>query len=61
LSFDDGLSDKVFGVAPYDGHQGWDTRNTTDSIFQNGGQQGLLTVTSTGNGYVGTVTLGIQV
>ena len=45
LFFDDDLSDRVFGQAPYDSHQGRDTRNATDNIFQDGGQQGLLTMT----------------
>ena len=61
LFFDDDLSDRVFGQAPYDGHQGRDTRNATDTIFQDGGKEGLLTMTPSGNGYVGTLTLGVQV
>jgi protocatechuate 3,4-dioxygenase beta subunit len=59
--FDDGLSDTVFGLAPYDSHQGRDTRNATDNIFANGGQQGMLTMTPSSDGYVGTLTLGVQV
>ena len=61
LFFDDSLSDDVFGIAPYDAHPDRDTRNANDNIFQSGGQQGILTMTPSGSGYIGTLTLGVQV
>jgi protocatechuate 3,4-dioxygenase beta subunit len=60
LFFDDALSDQVFSQAPYSSHANRDTRNATDNIFQDGGQQGLLTIVRSGNGYTGTLKLGVQ-
>src|SRR5581483_1209242 len=59
--FDDATSDQVFAQAPYSAHAGRDTTNATDSIFQDGGAQGLLTLTPTDNGFTGTLTLGVKV
>jgi protocatechuate 3,4-dioxygenase beta subunit len=60
LFFDDALSNQVFATEPYSAHAGRDTMNATDNIFQDGGQQGLLTMTETDDGYTGTLTLGIN-
>lgn len=61
MFFDDAISDKVFSTGAYAAHTGRDTMNANDSIFQSGGQQGLVTLAQTANGYAGTAMLGIQV
>ena len=35
--------------------------NATDSIFLDGGAQGLATLTQTTDGFAGTLTLGVKV
>jgi protocatechuate 3,4-dioxygenase beta subunit len=60
LFFDDTTSDEVFSSPPYAAHAGRDTMNATDSIFQQGGQQGLVALTKADAGYTGTLTLGVQ-
>ncbi len=61
LFFDDALSDQIFGQPPYAAHAGRDTTNAIDSIFQDGGGQGVVAMTPAGNGYTGAATLGVQV
>src|SRR5918911_3385921 len=61
LFFDDAISDQVFAQPPYSAHPNRDTRNATDNIFQNGGQQGLLSLTASDTGYAGALPLGVQV
>jgi protocatechuate 3,4-dioxygenase beta subunit len=61
LFFDDAVSDLVFSRPPYAEHAGRDTTNATDSIFREGGGQGLVALTQTADGYTGAATLGVQV
>lgn len=62
LYFDDATSDAMYArEQPYTQHSGRDTTNATDGIFRGGGQQSLLNLTQTGNGYTGTQTLVVQV
>jgi protocatechuate 3,4-dioxygenase beta subunit len=60
LFFDDAVSDQVFTRQPYAEHPGRDTTNAIDGIFLSGGQQGLLTLSQSVNGYIGSQTLGVQ-
>jgi protocatechuate 3,4-dioxygenase beta subunit len=60
LYFDDAISNAVYTQQPYAQHTGRDTTNATDSIFAQGGQQSLLTLTPAASGYTGTQTLVIQ-
>jgi protocatechuate 3,4-dioxygenase beta subunit len=60
LYFDDATSDRVYTQQPYYAHVGRDTTNATDGIFRQGGQQSLLTLSQSGNGYTGTQTLVVQ-
>jgi hypothetical protein len=59
--FDDGLSDKVFSQEPYAGKGQRDTLNTSDNIYNNGGDQLLLDVTSNSvNGYIASINIGLD-
>jgi len=60
LFFDDELSDTVYAAAPYSAKGTPDMRNDDDSIFADaGGESAIVTVTPSGNGYRGTMTVGI--
>lgn len=61
LYFDDAVSNTVYTQQPYAQHAGRDTTNATDGIFRQGGQQSLLTLTQTSNGFTATQTLVVQV
>jgi protocatechuate 3,4-dioxygenase beta subunit len=60
LFFPDTLTDAVYKRSPYSSRPGRDTRNTTDSIYRNGGSRSLLKLTKNGAGYVGKITMGVQ-
>jgi protocatechuate 3,4-dioxygenase beta subunit len=49
--FDEPLTDRVHAREPYVAHTGKRTRNESDRIFQDGGQQLLLAVRETADGY----------
>lgn len=57
LYFDDALTDRVHGQAPYPGGQR--TRNQQDRIFQQGGDQLLLKLAEADTGYRGRFEIGL--
>jgi protocatechuate 3,4-dioxygenase beta subunit len=58
LYFDDALTDEVFARAPYDSRGERDTRNDDDGIYP--GEAALVATTAAGDGYEGSITLGIR-
>lgn len=60
LFFDDTLTDQVYTQAPYNTRGARDTRNNRDSIYANGGDQLLLTLTKDGNGYTTAFNVGMN-
>ena len=60
LYFDDSLTDQVHATAPYSQHTGRDTRNSNDGIYRDGGAQLTIPVTSAGQGYASTFSIGLQ-
>jgi protocatechuate 3,4-dioxygenase beta subunit len=59
LFFDEATSDAVFTSSPYDTRSGRRTTNAQDGIYGDGGAQSTPTLTKDGEGYLGTLTLGI--
>jgi len=59
LYFPDATTDVAYRKAPYSSRPGRDVRNTTDSVFRNGGKRSLLTVRRSGAGYVGSIVMGV--
>ena len=59
LFFDQELTDEVFTRSPYAGNSGG-TTNAQDDIYADGGSSTTLKMTPDGDGYVGTITLGVQ-
>jgi protocatechuate 3,4-dioxygenase beta subunit len=60
LFFPDSLTDAVYKRSPYNRRLSRDTRNTTDSIFRNGGKRSMLALRKSGGGYVGRITMGVS-
>jgi hypothetical protein len=60
LFFDDTDIERVYTIEPYDARPGPDTPNEADGIFGQGGDQTTLVLLREGDGYRGTVTLGVQ-
>lgn len=60
LYFDDSLTDRVHGSAPYVTKGQGRTRNAGDRIFRRGGDQLLLAPSPVGEGYEATFALGMQ-
>jgi protocatechuate 3,4-dioxygenase beta subunit len=60
LFFSDTLTDVVYRATPYKTRPNRNVRNAQDSIFVNGGKRGLLAVTKSGAGYVGTIAMGVH-
>ncbi len=58
--FDDTLSDQVYTQAPYSQHTNRDTRNANDGIYQGGGNQLVLALTKSGDGYATTFPIGLD-
>jgi hypothetical protein len=54
------LSDRVFSTSAYAAHTGERTTQSEDFIFRDGGAGGLLDVSKREDGYVATVTIGID-
>jgi protocatechuate 3,4-dioxygenase beta subunit len=59
LFFDQDLTDEVFTRSPYAGNSGG-TTNAQDNIYSGGGTTTTLKITPDGDGYVGTLVLGMQ-
>ena len=62
LFFDDSLTSNVYrGNAPYDARGDPDRTDRTDDIYQQAGASGaILTMKRKANGYVGTMTMGVN-
>lgn len=61
LYMDDALTDQIYAQAPYATRGKRDTTNATDNIYASGGAQSTLSMTKSGDGYVGTIVLGVKV
>jgi protocatechuate 3,4-dioxygenase beta subunit len=61
LYFPDSLTDKVFRRKPYNRRPHRTTRNASDFVFAQGGRRSLLGLRKSGGGYVGAVTMGVNV
>jgi protocatechuate 3,4-dioxygenase beta subunit len=59
IYFDDALTDRVFEKAPYRAG-GKRTKNSRDGIFQDGGEELILPLTSQAEGYAGTFEIGLD-
>jgi protocatechuate 3,4-dioxygenase beta subunit len=60
LYFRDALTDAVYRRKPYNKRPGRNTRNANDSVYRNGGRNSILTVRKSGNGFLGSITMGVQ-
>jgi protocatechuate 3,4-dioxygenase beta subunit len=58
--FRDSFTDAVYRRAPYRARSARDVRNTDDSIYLDGGSRSLLRMRTVGNGYTGSITLGVR-
>jgi protocatechuate 3,4-dioxygenase beta subunit len=59
LFFDDAVTEAVYEAEPYNMRPGPDTPNEADGIFGQGGDQTVVNLSPTGDGYRGVVTLGV--
>ena len=59
MFFDESVNDAVYGDAAY-ARQGRRTTNAQDGIFRDGGAQSMVVLTKSGDGYVGTMVIGIR-
>ncbi|NEP19998.1 MAG: intradiol ring-cleavage dioxygenase [Leptolyngbya sp. SIO4C1] len=60
LYFDDAVSDQVHTQVPYRRRGQRDMRNARDRIYQGGGEQLMLQLTSAETGYIGTFEIGLK-
>jgi protocatechuate 3,4-dioxygenase beta subunit len=60
LFFDDAVNDTVYGRSPYSEHTGQRMLNDQDGIYGSGGAESTLRIAERGDGFVGTITLGVQ-
>jgi protocatechuate 3,4-dioxygenase beta subunit len=60
LFFADALTDTVFAHKPYSTRGQRDQRNSSDSIYANGGSRSLLRMKRQGTGYLGSITMGVH-
>ena len=60
LYFDDALTDQVFAEEPYAEKGVRDQRNSTDGIFQGGGDELTLALTPSGEGYAATFDIALD-
>ncbi|HEX8768220.1 MAG TPA: intradiol ring-cleavage dioxygenase [Jatrophihabitans sp.] len=60
LFFDPAVSDAVYATAPYNAHTGARTTAAQDGIYRNGGSKSTLDLTKQGDGYLGTLTMGVS-
>ncbi|MBD2338099.1 intradiol ring-cleavage dioxygenase [Calothrix sp. FACHB-156] len=61
LYFDDAISDRVYTQPPYASKGQRTLKNSQDGIFNDGGQQLLLNLTKTSQGYAATFNIGMQI
>jgi protocatechuate 3,4-dioxygenase beta subunit len=61
LYFPDSLTDRVFRRKPYSRRARRTTRNSNDFVFAQGGRRSLLALHESGTGYVGAITMGVNV
>lgn len=61
LYFDDAVSDRLYTQAPYAARGERNQRNEQDRIFRNGGQELVLQLTESSNGYVGRFEIGLAI
>ena len=61
LFFDEATTQQVYAQAPYSARGEPDTPNASDGIYQGGGSQMLLALSPEGDGYAGTIHIGVQV
>ncbi len=59
LYLDDVLTDAVYAQSPYSTQGERDMTSATDGISAQGGAQSMLALTRNGDGYIGTITLGV--
>jgi protocatechuate 3,4-dioxygenase beta subunit len=61
LFFPAAVTQAVYAKAPYSAHgTSPDTPNAQDAIFRNGGRYGMLKLTRTAAGYLGSITMGVH-
>ena len=60
LYFDDALTDRVHGLAPYAEHKGQRLLNSRDMIFREGGPKLVLPVVESGDGYAATFRIAMR-
>jgi protocatechuate 3,4-dioxygenase beta subunit len=60
LFFDETLTDQVFTQSPYNARGRRDTTNQTDGIYQGGGTQLLVMLSSSAAGYAGTFNVSVR-
>lgn len=60
LFFDDALNDEVFATTPYSQKGNGQIRNGNDGIYRQGGEQMILAVEKSANGYAATFDVGLQ-
>jgi protocatechuate 3,4-dioxygenase beta subunit len=60
LFFDEAVTDAVYRTEPYAARGEPDTPNSADSIYAEGGGTTVVSASPGGDGYGGTVTLGVQ-
>jgi protocatechuate 3,4-dioxygenase beta subunit len=60
LYFDDGLTDRIHTQSPYAGKGQRTVRNQRDGLFRSGGRQLTLSAVQSGEGYLATFDIGLQ-
>jgi protocatechuate 3,4-dioxygenase beta subunit len=60
LFFRDSFTDAVYKRQPYRSRGARDVHNSTDSIYGGGGNRSLLSMRTAGNGYVGSINMGVR-
>lgn len=60
LYFADAVTDVVYKRSPYSRRPNRDPRNTSDSIYRNGGKRSTLKLQKKGTAYIGSITMGVQ-
>lgn len=61
LYFDDALTDRIHAQSPYVGKGSRTVKNHRDGLFRNGGGQLMLSPVQSGQGYLATFDIGLQI